>query len=267
MDYAMLNQNENIGPWDIASMNMSILSQYKFETAILPVGSLEPHNRHLPYGQDLFHTNWIARQSCKVAWQNCNSIACLPPVPYGVDCNLMDFPMTIHVSQTILDGLLKDIILSMRRHGIRKFVIINGHGGNEFIPFVRQIQSDCDVYVFLCDWWKVGFDIYKEIFKCSDDHAGEMETSIALALYPKLVNMKAAKNSPVRQFRFEALQKGWIRTSRNFSKINDDCAAGNPFDASAEKGKKYLDIVVNRISSFLLDLSKSEIDEYFPFST
>jgi creatinine amidohydrolase len=96
------------------------------------------------------------------------------------------------------------------------------------------------------------------------NHAGEFETSIAFALYPELVEPNVAGNGKTRPFRFEALEKGWVRTSRDFARLNDHCAAGDPTRASAEKGKKYLDLVCDRISDFLVELAQTPIDEYFP---
>jgi creatinine amidohydrolase len=76
--------------------------------------------------------------------------------------------------------------------------------------------------------------------------------------------LQKAKDGTPSPFRFEALNKGWVQTSRRFSRLNDHCAAGDPMRATAEKGKKYLDIVIKRISSFLVDLAQSPIDEIFP---
>ena len=67
----------------------------KYEVAVLPTGAVEPHNLHLPYGQDVRHTVWIARRACAAAWKRGAAVVCLPAIPYGVDCNLMDFPLTI----------------------------------------------------------------------------------------------------------------------------------------------------------------------------
>ena len=69
--------------------------------------------------------------------------------------------------------------------------------------------------------YEVGKDKYKKIFENIDDHAGELETSIALALFPDIVELEKANNGDYRKFRFDALEKGWIKTSRNFSKLND----------------------------------------------
>jgi len=253
-----------IQPWDITRTNLGLLSAAKLEVAVLPVGAIEPHNLHLPEGQDFLHTGYVAKKSCQWAWEKCQSVICLPTIPFGVDCNLMDFPLAIHVSQTTLDAMVKDIIASLRHFGIRKIVIVNGHGGNNFDPLIRQLQCDLDVHIFLCDWWKVGFDKYSEIFEKPDDHAGEFETSVALAIFPDLVELDRAQIALPRAFRFEALKNHWVKTSRRFSRLNDYCAVGDPSGASAEKGTRYLELVCQRIGEFLAELAQSPIDEQFP---
>jgi len=253
-----------INEWDLTETNLHRLSQRRYEVAVLPVAAIEAHNRHLPEGQDLRHTTYVAHRCCELAWKECESVICLPAIPYGVDCNLLAFPLTIHVSQATLDALVRDIVVSLHRHGIRKIVIINGHGGNDFTALIRQIQSDLPVHVFLCNWWTVGHDRYDEIFEASDDHAGEFETSVALALYPELVERGVAADGRARPFRFEALEKGWVRTSREFSRLNDHCGVGDPSRASAEKGRQYLDLVCERVSRFLVELAQTPIDEHFP---
>ena len=253
-----------IDEWDLTATNLHRISQRTYEVAVLPVGAVEPHNRHLPQGQDFRHTTHVARESCRRAWDACRSVICLPALPYGVDCNLMTFPIAIHVSQATLDAMVREIVLSLRAHGIRKVVILNGHGGNDFVPLIRQIQCDTDVHVFLCDWWTVGADVYDEIFDKRDDHAGQLETSVALALFPDLVELDAAGDGSTREFRFEALRRRWVRTSRRFDRLNDHCASGDPTGASPERGRAYLDVVCKRISDFLVELARAPIDEHFP---
>ena len=253
-----------IDEWDLTATNLHRTSGRDYEVAVLPTAAIEPHNRHLPQGQDFRHTTHVARESVRQAWDTCESVLCLPTIPYGVDCNLMDFPLAIHVSQGTLDKMVRDVIASLRAHGIRKIVILNGHGGNDFAPLIRQIQCDLDVYVFSCNWWTVGRDRWEEFFSAEDDHAGQFETSIALALYPELVELDVAGDGAARPFRFEALRKGWVRTSRRFARLNDHCAAGNPAGASAERGKAYLDLVCERISAFLVELAQAGIDDSFP---
>ena len=255
-----------INDWELLTTNLHNISKNQYEVAVLPVGATEAHNRHLPEGMDWLHTTSIARKACRCAWEKCRRVILLPGIPYGVDCNLMEYPLSIHISQATLDAVVRDIIVSLGHHGIKKVVLVNGHGGNDFVPLVRQIQSDMDVFVFLCDWWKVGEDRYNEIFENPDDHAGELETSVAMALFPKLVRPENAGSGKVKPFRFEALRNGWVRTSRDFAKINDHCAAGDPSKASADKGRQYIDLVVGRLSDFLIELAQSPADENFPFA-
>lgn len=253
-----------INEWDLTETNLNRASKASYEVAVIPIGAIEPHNRHLPQGQDFLHTTHIARESCRRAWEKCQSVLLLPTIPYGVDCNLLDFPMAIHVSQAALDAIIADIVRSLLSHGIHKIVLLNGHGGNDFIPLIRQLQCDLDVHLFLCNWWRVGMDRYSEFFDKPDDHGGQFETSVGLALFPHLVEIESAGDGEVKPFRFEALQKGWIQTSRRFSRLNDSCAAGDWRGASAERGKAYVELVCQRISQFLAELAQSPIDVSFP---
>ena len=259
-----MDHERKLHEWDLTTTNLHRISQRKYEVAVLPTAAIEAHNRHLPQGQDYFHATYVARTCCERAWEQCESVLCLPTLPFGVDCNQLAFPMAIHVSQATLDAMVREIIVSLRHHGIRKIVILNGHGGNDFTPLIRQIQCDMDVHVFLCNWWTVGHDRYDEIFTKPDDHAGQMETSVAMALHPDLVEAEVAGDGKTRPFRFEAIQKGWVSTSRDFAKLNDHCAAGEPGGATGEMGNRYLELACERISNFLIELANAKIDDAFP---
>ena len=252
-----------INEWDLTQTNQKRIMNNKPNVAILGTSAIEAHNYHLPEGQDFLHTDAIVKRVTKESWDKTKSVICLPTLPYGVDCNLIDFPLTIHVKQSTLDLMITEIVSSLVHHDIKKILLINGHGGNDFNPLVRQIQSELDVHMFWCNFYEIK-DKDNKIFKNDDDHGGEMETSIALALFPELVELSQAKDGSARPFKFEALEKRWIKTSRKFSRLNDYCGSADPSQATAEKGIKYLDFICNRISNFIIELSRSEIDEYFP---
>jgi len=86
-----------IHDWDLSETNLRRLSENHYEVAVLGAAAVEPHNRHLPEGQDWRHTTWVMRESCRRAWEKSPKVLCLPTIPYGVDCNLLDFPFAIHV--------------------------------------------------------------------------------------------------------------------------------------------------------------------------
>jgi len=253
-----------INEWDLTQTNQARLKQHMPNVAVLGSSAIEAHNYHLPEGQDFLHTEAIVKRVAQMAWEKTSSVICLPTIPYGVDCNLLEFPLTIHVKQTTLDLMLTEIVASLAHHGIRKIVLINGHGGNDFTPLVRQIQADLGVFIFWCNIYEVGQDKHNEIFDTADDHAGELETSMALALFPELVELEQADSGASRPFQFEALEQGWIKTSRMFSNLNDHCGNADPSLATAEKGQQYLDFICQRISNFLIELAEAEINDHFP---
>ena len=253
-----------IEEWDLASTNLDRIKKHKFEVAVLPTSAIEPHNFHLPSGQDFFQAYHISRCCCKAAWQRCQKVVCLPGLPYGVDSNLFDFPLAMHVSQHTLDLMITDIVKTLNHYKIKKVVLLNSHGGNDFVPLIRELQGTLDSHLFCVNFWQCAPDKYSEIFEESDDHAGEMETSIALHCFPDLVEFEKAGDGKVRPFRFEALEKGWAKTSRKFGRLNDQCATVNPAKATAEKGKNFLDLICGRITDFLVELAQTPIDNYFP---
>ena len=253
-----------INEWDLTQTNQARLKQHMPNVAVLGSSAIEAHNYHLPEGQDFLHTEAIVKRVAQMAWEKTSSVICLPTIPYGVDCNLLEFPLTIHVKQTTLDLLLTEIVASLAHHGIRKIVLINGHGGNDFTPLVRQIQADLGVFIFWCNVYEVGQDKHNEIFDTADDHAGELETSMALALFPELVELEQADSGASRPFQFEALEQGWIKTSRMFSNLNDHCGNADPSLSTAEKGQQYLDFICNRISNFLIELAEADVNDHFP---
>lgn len=252
--------------WDITATNLNRARRRRYEVAVLSVGAIEAHGLHLPFGQDFLEVDHIARRACAAAWERRQSVLYLPPLPYGVDANLMAFPYTVHVNTRVLEDMLREMIGSLARHGLRKFVLINGHGGNDFGPMIRQVQYDLGVHVFNVNWWQVGLDQYRRFFSIADDHAGEMETSVALATHPELVEMENAADGRTRPFALEALARGWATTSRDFGKFTAYCNSANPMQASAEKGRQYLELTIRRIADFLVELAKAPIDKHFPFA-
>jgi creatinine amidohydrolase len=240
------------------------IKERKIEVAVLAIGATEPHNYHLPYGTDFFHAGYVAAESCKIAFENGANVIQLPTIPYGVDANMLGFPFALNVYQKTLNLFLKDIIDSLALNGVKKIVIINGHGGNDFKPFLRDMMPT-DLFISYIDWWKVADDEYKNIFEYKDDHSGEMETSVMLNLKSDLVKMEDAADGKFRKSIFSGINEGWVTIARQWDKLTDSSGVGYPFKAETEKGKKYLQITIDRISKFLIELSKTEVKGKFPF--
>ena len=95
------------------------------EIAILPIGAIEQHGRHLPLG-----TDWlIADQVAKKLGERLNAYV-LPALPYGNSQEHMGFTGTITLRPQTLALIIEDIVLSLRHHGIKNMVVLSSHGGN-----------------------------------------------------------------------------------------------------------------------------------------
>ncbi|MDX9752581.1 MAG: creatininase family protein [bacterium] len=252
-------------PWKLLEVNYAYVKEHPYEVAVLPIGATEPHNLHLPYGTDAVCAERIGELICEKAYSLGANVCLLPCLPYGVDSNLMKFPMTMSLNPSTVDIIIRDIIVSLEAHGIKKLVILNGHGGNTFKQALREFYGKTQVFISLVDWWRVLLDRYGEIFENPDDHAGEMETSIGLHLFPELIELDQADDGAVRQSRFEAIRQGWAQITRPWHIVTKNAGVGDPRKASAEKGEKALQIVIDRISQYLKELSDAEMDDVFPY--
>jgi creatinine amidohydrolase len=260
----------NTPPWILAQTNYGVVKQQSYEVAVLPLGATEPHNLHLPYGMDTIEGNTVGEKICQAAWQRGAKVVLLPTVPYGTQTNQRCFPFAMNLNPSTLNAVITDLVDSLVNQGIRKIVLLNSHGGNELKGLLRELYGKTEARLFLCNWYTVHQDLYDEIFDERDDHAGEMETSFALAFCPELVARNpdgsfTADDGNKAETRFEAVNRGWVSITRPWHLLTTNGGAGNPHKATAEKGRKMMAVLVERISQFLVELSEAELDERFPY--
>lgn len=258
--------------WILSETNYGYVKEHPCEVAVLPMGATEPHNLHLPYGTDTFESVEIAGRACEAAFHRGARVVMLPAVPYGTETNLMAFPLAMNLNPSTLGLVIGDLVASLDRHGIRKLLILNGHGGNDFKPLLRELFGKTRVHLFLCDWFRaIGGDVQKQVFDEPGDHAGEMETAFGLAYFPQLVahdetsGKLAADAGAMRPTRFEAVNRGWVSITRPWHLLTTNTGAGNPHAATAEKGRQLVEAIVARLADFLVELAAAELDKTFPF--
>jgi creatinine amidohydrolase len=258
-------------PWILAETNYSHVKQCQYQVAVLPMGATEPHNLHLPYGTDTFEVDELGRQACEAAWNRGAKVVMLPAIPYGTETNMARCPLAMNVNPSTLGLVIRDLVDSLAGHGIGKLLILNGHGGNEFKPLVRELMGQTSVQLFLCDWFRgLSRDVQEEMFDDPGDHAGATETSLVLAFFNQLVlknadGSLAADDGAAKASRFDAVNQGWVSISRPWHLLTTNTGCGNPHSASAEKGERLMQVMVERLSSFLVELSDAEVDDKFPF--
>lgn len=256
--------------WVLAETNYSFTKENRYEVAILPLGATEPHNLHLPYGTDVFEATIIAEHLAEQAWQRGGKVVVLPTVPYGTETNMRELPLAMNLNPSTLQLVIQDLVESLVQSGIKKILLLNSHGGNEFKPVLRELCGKTPAHLFLCNWYQIIKDRYANIFDAPEDHAGEMETSFGLAYFADLIardddGALAADDGQTRPMRFDALNQGWVSITRPWHLLTTNSGSGNPHSASAEKGKELMNLLTERLVPFLVELSAAEIDDTFPF--
>jgi creatinine amidohydrolase len=253
--------------WVLAEQNHSFIRGQKWEVAVLPFGATEPHNLHMPYGTDIFQADKIGQAACERAYRAGAKAILLPTVPFGVNTNFLKLSGTItcSVTPTTLLHILTDIVDALERQGIYKLVLLNGHGGNELKPLMRELHHRSKVFLCLCDWFRMAADSYKDLFEHPGEHADEIETSMGLAYFPELVRLELADAGAAQPSRFDAINHGWISITRPWHLVSRNTGLGNPAGASAEKGRRLMEILAKRLGDFLAELAKSPLDDRFPY--
>jgi creatinine amidohydrolase len=206
--------------------------------AVLPLGATEPHNLHLPYGTDVLEAETVGEKICEEAHRRGAKVILLPTIPYGTETNQMAFPLAMNLNPSTLGLVIRDLVDSLAHHGVHKLLLLNSHGGNDLKPLLRELHGKTPVQLFLCNWYRVLADIERQIFERPDDHAGEMETSFALAFFPHLVAMNvdgtlAADEGSTAACRFEAVNRGWVSITRPWHLLTTNSGSGNPHAATA----------------------------------
>jgi creatinine amidohydrolase len=251
----------------LAEQTHAFVRGRRWDVAVLPFGATEPHNLHMPYGTDNFQVQAIGERACQKAYDNGAAVLLLPTMPFGVNTNHLEVPgaVALSVTPTTLLRVLTDLVDSLERQGIRKLVLLNGHGGNELKPLMRELHHRTKVFLCLCDWYRMAADLYPKIFDHPGEHADEVETSLGLAFFPDLMHMELADDGTARPTRFEAINRGWVSITRPWHLATTNTGLGSPAGASVDKGQNLMDKVVDRLAHFLIELAKAPKDDRFPY--
>ncbi len=235
------------------------------DTAILPCGAIEQHGPHLPLDVDYFDANYMA---IKVA-EACNDPKpfVLPPIPYGVSYHHSEFRGTISITNNALSAFVYDIGMSMAHNGIKKLVILNGHGDNEpTLNYAAQmINRDAKIFVSVDTGETSDIDLYNLIDTKNDVHAGEIETSTTLALRPELVDMSKAVDETLdldnEYLDFTSVRGvNWYVHTKSLSKTG---IMGNATLGTAAKGEKMWEIMIRKMADFVETIKNTPFEKLF----
>jgi creatinine amidohydrolase len=181
-------------------------------------------------------------------------VVVLPTVPFGVNTGQLDIPLCINMNPSTQLAVLRDVVHALESASVRKLVILNGHGANNFRQMIRELQPETDLFLCAVDWYKVVDP--RPYFDDVGDHAGEIETSVMQQIAPEVVlPLSDAGTGRERASRIAAIREGWAWAPRQWTRVTDDTGIGNPAAATPAKGARYLQEVVERVAGFLVELA------------
>ena len=204
--------------------------------AVLPIGSIEQHSHHLPLG-----TDWIAATALAHRVAAELGAYCLPALPVSMGRCHKPMAGTVWLRPMTLADAVTDVVHSVMKSGIQNVVLINGHGGNFTLEVaVRELNAEPGGPIVLLPPMSLRAGS-QPIFETAgrEVHAGESETSVFLAIAPDLVGDERVDHIPPvgREFLDYAL----------IGQISPSGVWGKPSLASAEKGRRALDLRVSSV--------------------
>jgi creatinine amidohydrolase len=249
-------------PYILAETPWKTVRSTEYGVAVLPWGATEAHNYHLPYATDVMECDAVAAEAARLAWAAGARVIVLPTVPFGVNTGQLDIEFCLNMNPSTQAALLRDLVSALEGQGIRKLVVLNGHGGNDFRQMIRELQPATSVFLCTLNWYACVDPA--SFFDEPGDHAGELETSVMQHIAPDLVlPLSEAGDGAQKRPNIAALRERWVWAPRPWTRVSADTGTGNPAMATPERGAAFLDAVCAKISDFLVELDAADLDALY----
>ena len=230
---------------------------------VIPVGSTEQHGTQSALGTDYMVPSYLADHI-----EDVDNVIVAPTVTYGVCPYHLSFEGSINIGYEGLYLVLHGIMDSLMQHGVRRFVVLNGHGGNT--PSIDRAALEVYHKGGVCasvDWWSLVAQLDDRF---QGGHGDVLETSAMMAIDPESVHLELGKpinaQNPTSEMKAAYIQAvnfkgGTVRLVRDTKEIAPSGWFGpfDPKDSSAELGQAALDLAVDYIREFLEEVKKIEV--------
>ena len=241
-------------PYILAESTWKEIKDQQINLAVLPWGATEAHNYHLPYATDNYQIEAIAGEAGRIAWEKGARVTILPVIPFGVNTGQSDIKLDMNLNPSTQLIILRDLVTVLNRQGIHKLLVLNGHGGNNFKPLLRELGLEFPkMFLSLCDWFRV--EDKSKYFEEDGDHADEMETSLMMYLHPDLVRpLNEAGKGDEKKSVITGIREGWAWSERAWSMVTEDTGIGNPKLSTKEKGKKLFQALTQKVGNLMVEI-------------
>ncbi|HSV46826.1 MAG TPA: creatininase family protein [Ramlibacter sp.] len=242
--------------------------------AVLPVAAIEQHGPHLPLSVDQTLADGIVAAALPLLPAQL-PVLVLPTQQVGYSPEHTAFAGTLTLSAATLIANWTEIGQCVARAGVKKLLLFNSHGGQASLLDVvaRELRGRAGLIVYGCNWWNLPLGAAADAFSAQEHrfgvHAGEIETSMMLALRPQRVDMgqaadfgstsrRRAEHNPVLG-NGRSAKLGW-----HMQDYNPQGAAGNAAAADATRGKALVEAAGSQLALLLRELSALPLDTLAP---
>jgi creatinine amidohydrolase len=238
--------------------------------AVLPLGATEQHGPHLPLGVDTVLADGIVAAALPLLPAEL-PVLFLPTQQIGLSPEHARFAGTLTLSAETLIRMWNEIGAGVARAGVKKLVLFNAHGGHVGAMDIvaRELRAAHGLIVYSVSWFNLPLGGAGAQF-CADEyrfgvHAGDIETSMMLALAPQQVRMGEAKNfrstSEQRAADYAILGNGKsAKLGWAMEDYNAQGAAGNAAAATAPRGQAVVDAAAEQLALLLAEMSRLPLD-------
>jgi len=268
----IINEEEPVMLWEeFSAKEFEGFTKKCGGVCVLPIGVLEKHGDHLPLGTDMYIATEVVKAAAKKA-----PVMIFPYYYLGQIAEARHVKGTIAPSHRLIMDAMLEMCDEIHRNGFDKILILSGHGGNyHFLPFFAQmfpgINRSYAVYTqFIHDLTEQQLE---EIYLSTgvDEmgaHGGFSETALMMFIRPDLVHLdKVIAEEHKDLGRLDSLKDAGIFSGFNWYASYPNHFAGDPTQATKEKGKIIFDILVGNVINLINtvkadDVSLALIREY-----
>ena len=256
-------------PGILQEMTIDDIRDFHPEVVLLGVASTEPHGPILPYGTDFYQCDGLCRRAVLRANELGARALLYPTLPIGNNVNFKAFPFACRISVRTLMHVVLDIIQALEEDGIRKIVLVNGHGGNtDTLRATLREHFDRTPpagRAFVCLSERLASPEAIAAIQHPSDHGGESETSQMMHLRPDLVRADQLQNLPVGQPLLSPRAAAQILYVRPWHRHVPLGGGGETRASTPAKGQALLDSSAENLANLLLELTQSAWNPDFPY--
>jgi creatinine amidohydrolase len=234
---------------------------------IVPVGSVEQHGPHCPMDVDISIPYHLAIRTADAI--DDFPVIVAPPVTYGFTHYNMGEVGTITLGLEVFIAVLCDVCRSIWANGFHRIIMVNGHGGNLAPAWTASVKlAEEDVWALAITYWNMATDellAWSEADNGSIGHGGEWETSLQLYLRPHLIDESLRVKDEWRMKFSPDVQRYAVFPERRREMQNG--VMGDPFVATAEKGERLFNVLLERLVALCKEYHDEEPPKYREFGS